>query len=111
MDLREELDLADAAPPQLDVVAGDRNRSAALGGMDLALDRVNVGDGGEVEIFAPDERAQLGEERLAGRDVASAGARLDHRGALPVLPHALVVEQRRGGGDGDLGRPGVGAQT
>jgi hypothetical protein len=32
--------------------------------VDLALDRVDVGDGREVEVLAPDERLQLGQERL-----------------------------------------------
>jgi hypothetical protein len=39
-------------------------------GMDLALDRMDVGDGGEVEIFAPDEGRQIGEEAAPELDVA-----------------------------------------
>ena len=53
--LHEELDLADAAAAELDVVAGDRDLAVAAIGVDLPLDRVDVGDRGEVEIFAPDE--------------------------------------------------------
>ena len=37
----------------------------------------------------------LADEGLARRDVAGDGARLDQGGALPVLSHALVVEERR----------------
>ena len=97
--LREELDLADAAAAELDVVALDRDLAVPAIGVDLPLHRVHVGDGGEVEIFAPDEGRQIVEQRLARRDVAGAGARLDHRRALPVLADALVVVERRRGRD------------
>ena len=53
--LHEELDLADAAAAELDVVALDRDLAMAAIGVDLPLHAVDVGDGGEVEIFAPDE--------------------------------------------------------
>ena len=53
--LHEKLDLADAAASELDVVAGDRDLVVPAHGMDLPLHRMHVGDGGEVEIFAPDE--------------------------------------------------------
>ena len=52
--LHEELDLADAAAAELDVVAQHRDRAMALDGVDLALQRLHIGDGGEIEIFAPD---------------------------------------------------------
>ena len=48
--LDEELDLADAAAAELQVVAGDGDSVMAAQRVDLALDRVDVGDGGEVEI-------------------------------------------------------------
>ncbi len=60
--LDEELDLANAAAAELDVVAGDADAAEAAEGMDLALHGVDVGDGGEVEIAAPDERRQFLEE-------------------------------------------------
>ena len=53
--LGEEFDLADAAAPQLDVVARDRDFAMADMGMDLPLDRMDVLDGREVEIAPPDE--------------------------------------------------------
>ena len=84
--LHEELDLADAAAAELDVVAFDRDLVVAAIGVDLPLHRVDVGDRGEVEILAPDERRELLRGTLAGGDVAGAGPRLDQRGALPVLP-------------------------
>ena len=57
--LHEELDLADAAAAELDVVALDRDVLMAAIGVDLALDRLDVGDRGVVEIFPPDERREL----------------------------------------------------
>ena len=102
--LDEELDLADAAAPELDVVALDRDGVVAAIGMDLPLHRVDVGHSGEIEILAPDERREIPEQRFAGRDIASTRPRLDQRGALPVHSDALIIVQRRCGRDGDLGR-------
>ena len=65
--LHEELDFADAAAPELHVMARDRDLGVALHGMNLPLHRVNVGDGRVVEIFAPDERRKL----LAGNSSPS----------------------------------------
>ena len=68
--LHEELDLANAAAPELEVVAGDRDPLVAAHGVDLALHRMDVGDRGVVEILAPDERREIGEEaprRARGR--------------------------------------------
>jgi hypothetical protein len=72
--LDEELDLANAAAPEFDIVALDRNVAKAAMGMDLALDRMNVGNGGEIEIFAEDEGHQVLEEPLA-RTMSPATAR------------------------------------
>ena len=83
--LHEELDLADAAAPELDVVARDRDLAVALMGMDPPLHGVDVGDRREVEIFAPDEGRELAQERFARVDVAGDRPRLDQGGALPVL--------------------------
>ena len=115
--LRQELDLADAAAAELHVVPGDaphrigRHRAAApLLRVDAALHRVDVGDGGEIEMPAPDEGADRREEVVAERDVAGDRARLDHRRAFPVLPHALVIGERRGQRDRGRRRGRVGAQ-
>ena len=97
--LDEELDLADAATSELDVVAPYRDLAMALVGMDLALDRMDVGDRREIHVFAPDIGLQFLEERIAGPQIARDRARLDHRGALPVLAAALVIGQRRLDGD------------
>ena len=108
--LDEELDLADAAAPELDVVAGDRDLVMAAHGVDLPLHRVHVGDRGEIEIFAPDERREVVEEALAEREVAGDRARLDEGGALPVLPDGLVIGVGGGERDGGRRRARVGAQ-
>src|SRR6185436_14298832 len=60
--LSEKLDLTNAAASELDVVAAHRNRSVALMGVDLALDRMNVADSSEIQIAAPDIGPQMGEE-------------------------------------------------
>src|SRR5262245_17378266 len=107
--LGEELDLADAAAPELDVVAQDRDPRMAGMSVDLALDRVDVLDGREVEVLAPDERLQVLEELSSRVPIAGTLTRLDPGGALPILSHALVVEFRGLGGDGDLCSAGIGA--
>src|SRR5438128_8360559 len=93
--LHEKLDLADAAAAELDVVAFDRDVLVAAVGVDLPLQRLDVGDGGIVEILPPDEGRELLKDRFARSDVAGAGACLDQRRALPVLTDAAVVVQRR----------------
>ena len=82
----------------------------ALMRVNLPLDRMNIGDGGEIEIFAPHERRQLLEKNLAGLDIAGDGPRLDEGGALPVLAHAFVIGIGRLQRNGDRRRAGVGAQ-
>ena len=105
--LYEELDLADAAAAELDVVALDRDVLVAAIGMDLALERLDVGNRRIVEILPPDERRELRKDRFAGLDIAGAGARLDQRGAFPVLADAAVVVESRFGRNRDRGRGGV----
>ena len=73
--LGEELDIADAAAAELDVVPFDRDGAVALIGMNAPLHCVDVGDGRVVEIFAPDERRELAEELRAQRDIARGDAR------------------------------------
>src|SRR6266851_2796071 len=82
--LHEKLDLADAAASELDVMPGDGHLFVPTHRVNLALHRVNVGDRGVIEIFAPDERRQFLEKPCADRPVAGDRAGLDHRGPLPV---------------------------
>ena len=108
--LRQEFDLANAALAELHVVAGDARQRVArasasappLCSIDPPLHGVDVGDRGEVQAAAPDERPDRLQERRAQRQIAGHRARLDHRGALPVLAHAFVVGD--GGGQRDGGR-------
>src|SRR5208282_554835 len=93
--LSEEFDLADAAATQLDVVSGDGDGRAAPVRVDLALDRMDVLNGGEVEMLAPQEGAERGDEIAARFEVARHGPRADERGAFPILSGALVVDDRR----------------
>ena len=109
--LHEKLDLADAAAPQFDVMAGDRDLGMALGRVNLPLHRMDVGDGRVIEIFAPDEGGHLAEEVEAQRKIARHRARLDHGGALPVLAERLVIMPRGVERDGGGGRAGIGPQA
>ncbi len=108
--LSEELDLANTAAPDLDVMSGDGHFTMTLDGMDLPLDRMNVLDGGEIEVLAPDEGPQVAQELRASGNIAGDLARLDHRRPFPVLPHTLVICLRGQGRDGQRGRAGVRAQ-
>ena len=93
--LGEEFDLADAAAPDLDVVALDGDLAVAAIDLHLPLHVVDVGQRLEVEMLAPDEGGQIGQHRLARGDVTGTDACLDHRGAFPGAALAFVVVQRR----------------
>ena len=90
--LGEELDLADAAAADLQVVTEGADGAEAAIGVDLPLDRMDVADRGIIKVLAPEERHQGLQECVARVHVAGHGARLDQRRALPVLAVALVVE-------------------
>ena len=108
--LGEELDFADAAAPQLDVVAQHLDRAAAAMGIDLALDRMDVVDGREIEMLAPDVGRELAQEGVADGKGAGHRMGLDHGRALPVLADALVVELGRLHRHGKRRRARVGTQ-
>src|SRR5690606_37786308 len=93
--LDEEFDLTDTAAPQLDVVAVYGDFAMPLMRVNLPLDRVDIGYSRVIHIFAPDIGAELRQESLRGLDVARHRARLDHCGALPVLPARFVIVQGR----------------
>ena len=109
--LHEELDLADAAASELDVVACHRDLVVPAHRVDLPLHGMHVGDGGEVEILAPDEGAQLVQKGLAEREIARDGPCLDERRALPVLADGLVIDVSGGERHGGRRRAGIGAQA
>ena len=109
--LHEELDLADAAAAELDVVALDRDLVVAAVGVDLPLHRMHVGDRGEVEILAPDERRDLASGRPRRAAISPAhGRALIIAARSQFWPTRLVVGERGVGRDRDLGRGGIGPQ-
>ena len=79
--------------------------------VDLALDRADVLDGGEIEMAAPDEGLQALQEPGSGLDVAGHGLRLDHGGPLPVLAGGRVIGFRGADRERGRGRAGVGAEA
>src|SRR4051812_47820860 len=89
--LHVELDLADAAMAELEVSALGVQPVIDLVDMDLALDRMDVLDGGEVEVAAPDERLEVLDEGAALSQVPGAGSGLDPCRPLPVLADRLIV--------------------
>ncbi len=92
-----EFDLADPAMAQFQVRALGLHALIDLVHMDLALDRVDVGYGGEVQVAAPDEGLQLSQESLARSDIAGRHPGFDMGRPLPVLADALIIVH--GGGD------------
>ena len=108
--LHEKLDLADAAPSELEVMPGNGDAVVPLGGVDLPLHRMNVGDGVKIEVFPPDIGLKRLEKRIPRRDVAGHGARLDERRALPILAKLFVIAEGGLGRDRRLRRAWVGAQ-
>src|SRR5579864_1740252 len=93
--LNKKLDLANAAAALLDVVAFDRDLAVAAKRLHLALHLVDVAKRCKIEMPAPDERRDLGNQRFTGFEVAGAGHSLDHRRALPGAPLPLVVAERK----------------
>ena len=109
--LHEKLDLANTAATHFDVVPLYGNFAVTAVDVDLLLHRMHVGDGSEIQIFAPDEGRKLAYEFGAGIEVAGAGARLDQRRTLPGLASAFVIVERRVGRYRNLGRRRIGPQT
>ena len=109
--LGEEFDLADAAASELDIVAGDRDARVPAMAVNLALDGVDVLDGGVVQALAPDEGLHVLQEQRARVGIAGALTRLDPGRALPILAHALVVKLGGHRRNRDLGCPRIGPQA
>src|SRR4029079_61965 len=108
--LHEEFDITNAAAPELDVMAFDRNRAVTLEYMHAPFHRMDVGDGGIVEIFPPDEGRELAQERLAELFVTRRRLGLDQRRALPILSEAFVIRKSGVGRERDLRRARIGPQ-
>ena len=109
--LGEKLDLADAAPAQLHVVARQGDRPA----QPLMLPNgeahvMCVLNGRKVEVASPDERPQRVQKPLPRRDIPGAGARLDIGRAFPRTAKRFVVALRRFHRDANGCDTAVGAQ-
>src|SRR5215467_8910514 len=62
LSLGEEFYFPDATPAKLDIVSFDGDYAVAAIGVDLALHLVDIGERDKVEIFAPDEGRETGDE-------------------------------------------------
>ena len=109
--LRKELDLANTAAAKLDVVSLNRDLAMAPIGVDLPFHFMHVTDGRVIEVLSPNKGGKITEELLTGGKIAGTRPRLDEGRALPVLPAAFIVAERRLGRDRDLGRGWVGTQA
>src|SRR5262249_40435209 len=107
--LDDELDLADAAAPELDV-----GRFAALGtdgAVDLRLHRPDGRDNACVESRTVDGLARQAAEARADRLVAGRDARLDERLPLPQLGALTVVGAIAVEREDDRTHPALGPQA
>ncbi|MNX81695.1 hypothetical protein D3C86_1133900 [compost metagenome] len=105
-----ELDLADAAAPQLQIGPRRLQPFAGLVDVDLFLDRLDIQHRLVVQAAPPDVRDQrLQERRPLGR-VPGADPRLDEGRPLPVLADRFIVGQGHGRRDHRRGRGRIGPQ-
>src|SRR2546428_541214 len=105
--LHEELDLADAATPELHVA---RRPGRAERGVHPSLHRLQVLDRPEVEIAAVDEGHELGDHPPAEGAVPPHPAGPQPPGALPRLPPGPAGGERRRPPDGDPPPPAAPAE-
>src|SRR5690606_28160708 len=77
MDLREELDLANAAAPALEVVAGAEALALRVMPADAARNPTNLGDRPVIEPAPPDEGTDRLQKTLPQRRLPGRGARAD----------------------------------
>ena len=95
MRLGEEFDLANTAAPQLEVIVRLGRAGPALFVADAVGQTAHLVDRAEVEAAAPDEGADMVEERLACTDVARTGPRTNERRALPRQRRTFVMRDGR----------------
>ena len=91
VDLREELDLANAAAPALEVEAGAERLPLRMMVANAPRDAANLADRAEIERAAPDERPDRLEKCVAQRGVATCLACLDEGRALPGKRERLII--------------------
>ena len=108
--LGEELDIANAAAPEFDVMARHRDGVMPFERMYAPFHGVNVGDRRVVEIFPPNEGRELAQESLPRLEIAGDDARFDESGAFPVLAEALVIGEACVCGECNLRGARIGAK-
>ena len=106
-----ELNLANAASAQLEIGPLGGQPIIDLVDVDLPLDRMDVSNGGKIEVLAPDKARQLLKKALAQRHVPGHGAGLDKGCPLPVLADGLVIVEGCSHGHGGRGRARIGTQA
>ncbi len=92
-ELDDELDVADAAPPRLDLDLRRAGRDGAL--LNPALEGLDLGDLGRGKVSAINERGDRLLERPAQRQIAGHGPALEQRLAFPGPPSGHVIVDRR----------------
>src|SRR6267142_6644603 len=90
--LREELDLPDAAAPELDVARGGLGVAAAQRAVDLPLHAADGGQHTLVDAGSIDDLAHEVHEARADLGIARADARLEQRLPLPQLGALAMVD-------------------
>ena len=94
MDLREELRLADTAPPPLQVVAGAEALTARIMVADAPRQVADFADRAKVQPAPPHERSDRIEEIAAERLITSRHPGTDKRRPLPCQRLAFVIADR-----------------
>ena len=94
LDLDEELDLADAAAPALEIVARADLRALCEMVADARRNLPYLIDDAEIERAPPDKWLDRVEKALAQREVAGAGAGADEGGAFPGQRGRFIMRDR-----------------
>src|SRR5207244_3552294 len=98
VNLREELDLANAAAPALQVEAGAERLALGVMIADAARNTADLADRAKIERAAPDERADRVEETSPQFRIARRRPAPDERSALPGQRQRFII------GDGGIDR-------
>ena len=93
--LNVEFDLANSAPAQFHIDTAGGQAVIDLVDMDLSLDGVDVGNGLEIQIPAPDEGLQFAEKGFSPGQIPGAGPRLDEGFHSRSNRHEVRLEEDR----------------
>src|SRR3546814_15185487 len=107
MDLREKLDLANAAAPALQVEAGAERLPLREMVANPVAHRADFLELPEIEAAAPDEGLDRGEEILAEHAVARRGPAANERRLLPRPAFGFIIGDRGAVGRHDGRNPGM----